>query len=368
MGRKLIQLKDYENILQFISLIQESKGDYRYKVLKHISSIFEYNNLTFMLVDGNGMFTNPLSLNISNNLCHMYIQHYFKTDIFHPINISKELILTKKVISISDIMTYKQFENTNYYNDFLKNDNLYYEIALPLIIDNKLIGGIGIFRSKKEGNFKNSDMDILTYLSEHIAYYLYQYQETSQIKNESLMYKNCASQLPIGLVILNSNRSLYNCNEIAKSYCKDILNDNSCSNPVQDTINMILSNLDLNGINSPSCIYTDFEQYTFKISLSIIPNIYKGIEIYYKIYIVKNSNKEKLDLLHLVQIYNLTKRELEIIKLISKGLSNRDIAQKLYISTNTVRTHIDNIFNKLNVNSRMSILYKMGIIEKISDN
>lgn len=367
MGEQLIQVNDYKNILQFLSLIQQNKGDYRYKVLKYLSSIFAYNNLTFLLVNENGMFANPLALNISNKLCQMYTQYYFKTDIFHPINLSTQLILTKKVIAISDIMSYRQFESTDYYNDFLKKDNLYYEIALPLVIKNRLIGGIGIFRSKEEGCFKNKDIEILTYLSNYIAYYLYEHQELSQIKNENFMYKNCICQLPIGLVILDSNRSLINCNEIAKSFCMDILNDQSYSNPVEHVINMVLSNLNLNGINSSSCIYTNFEQYTFKITLSIIPNVYKGIETCYYIHIVKDLAKEKIDLLYLTQVYNLTQRELEIIELISKGLSNREISGKLYISINTVRTHIDNIFNKLNVSSRMAMLYKMGIIKKIAD-
>lgn len=368
MGKQLIQAKDYENILQFISLIQQGKGDYRYKVLKCLSKIFAYNNLTFLVVDEKGMFTNPFGLNISNELCKMYTQHYFKTDIFHPINLSQHLILTKKAIVISDVMSYEQFENTDYYNDFLKKDNLYYEVALPLIIENRLIGGIGIFRSKEEGYFRNKDMEILAYLSNYIAYYLDQYQETSQIKNENFMYKNCVCQLPIGLVILDSNRSLINCNETAKLFCMDILNYKSYSSPVEDVINMVLSNLDLNGINSSSCIYANLQQYTFKISLSIIPNIYKGIETYYRIYIVKDLAKEKIGLSYLVQVYKLTQRELEIIELISKGLSNREISENLYISINTVRTHIDNIFSKLNVSSRMAILNKMGIIEEISDN
>mgnify|MGYP000943472969 CR=1 FL=1 len=62
MDKKLMQANDYENILRFLSLIQESEGDYRYRVLKHLADIFKYNNLTFLLVDENGMFTNPLGL------------------------------------------------------------------------------------------------------------------------------------------------------------------------------------------------------------------------------------------------------------------------------------------------------------------
>jgi len=49
---------------------------------------------------------------------------------------------------------------------------------------------------------------------------------------------------------------------------------------------------------------------------------------------------------------SLSKREVEILKLIAEGYTNKEIAQKLYLSEHTVRNHISNIFLKLNCNTR----------------
>jgi two-component system NarL family response regulator len=49
----------------------------------------------------------------------------------------------------------------------------------------------------------------------------------------------------------------------------------------------------------------------------------------------------------------LTERELEVLKLVARGLNNRDIARELYISENTVKNHIRNILEKLQLHSRM---------------
>ncbi len=50
----------------------------------------------------------------------------------------------------------------------------------------------------------------------------------------------------------------------------------------------------------------------------------------------------------------LSVREIEILRLLGSGSSNEDIAQKLFISQNTVKTHLYNIFKKINVTSRLN--------------
>jgi len=48
----------------------------------------------------------------------------------------------------------------------------------------------------------------------------------------------------------------------------------------------------------------------------------------------------------------LTRTELDVLRLLAKGLRNKDIAQELYISVNTVKTHVASIFRKLRVKNR----------------
>ena len=48
----------------------------------------------------------------------------------------------------------------------------------------------------------------------------------------------------------------------------------------------------------------------------------------------------------------LTEREIEVLRLATRGLSNQEIANELYLSLRTVQTHLSHIFNKLEVSSR----------------
>jgi DNA-binding CsgD family transcriptional regulator len=49
---------------------------------------------------------------------------------------------------------------------------------------------------------------------------------------------------------------------------------------------------------------------------------------------------------------SITRRELEILELIAQGMSNREIAAKLYVSENTVKTHSSRVFDKLGAKRR----------------
>jgi two-component system NarL family response regulator len=62
----------------------------------------------------------------------------------------------------------------------------------------------------------------------------------------------------------------------------------------------------------------------------------------------------------------LTDRELEVLKLVAQGMSNREIAEQLYISENTVKNHVRNILEKLHLHSRMeAVVY--AVREKLLD-
>jgi DNA-binding NarL/FixJ family response regulator len=59
------------------------------------------------------------------------------------------------------------------------------------------------------------------------------------------------------------------------------------------------------------------------------------------------------------EIHLLTKRETEMLGLLSKGYRYKEIADKLFVSTETVRKHINNIYQKLHVQSRIEAVNKI---------
>jgi DNA-binding CsgD family transcriptional regulator len=55
---------------------------------------------------------------------------------------------------------------------------------------------------------------------------------------------------------------------------------------------------------------------------------------------------------------DISRRELEVLELMSAGLSNQEIADKLFVSLNTIKTHSSNLFLKLDVSRRTQAVQK----------
>ena len=105
----------------------------------------------------------------------------------------------------------------------------------------------------------------------------------------------------------------------------------------------------LDGIGATQKILAEMPEQKILILTSAIRKVASGQDV------LSGAVKEKINQQkhRKPELYdNLSKREMEVLKILAQGLSNQEIADQLFISLKTVKTHVSNIFNKLEVNDR----------------
>ena len=96
-----------------------------------------------------------------------------------------------------------------------------------------------------------------------------------------------------------------------------------------------------------------FSYPTYVLAFSIIMLVY-----YYARFTLDVEGEKKQVTLNFESLssYKVTEREFSVIELICEGLTNKEIANELSISVNTVNNHVSNIFDKMGVRSRIDLL------------
>lgn len=102
----------------------------------------------------------------------------------------------------------------------------------------------------------------------------------------------------------------------------------------------------------------EYYYFSYKIAvdvyIGVIAVIFLVLGVYLGIRFGKKTNKKaNPDLMDsMPPDIDLSSREIEVLQNIAEGYSNQEIADKLFVSLNTIKTHTNNIYSKLNVKRR----------------
>lgn len=268
-----------------------------------------------------------------------------------------------KYVIISDICftMFLFFDNLNFYTDiFLHGFPFWLDIFKILGLTLSGIGiiyfftlsaysiiGIKIERNKKLIYFASASIFfIVCVIVLYVLYYL-------KLISDHVAIRSCFF-LPD---IFTSIGAFYNIFLIIKNWDK-------IANEFKQFLKWLLL---LAAIIMPLSVFTNLVQYWH---FSNIPIAYSPIEYFLfnflaLIFIKRNLQAASIEKAPqsspkeskiLYNQYKLTQREIEIVELIADGLSNQDIAEKLFISANTVRNHIYNIYRKMGIKNRYELI------------
>ena len=82
--------------------------------------------------------------------------------------------------------------------------------------------------------------------------------------------------------------------------------------------------------------------------------------------LIESYTRRPPSTVHPAPLAELTPRELEVLRLVARGLSNADIARELIVGDATVKTHVARIFSKLDLHDRAQavvLAYESGLVQ-----
>jgi DNA-binding CsgD family transcriptional regulator len=345
------------------------------EILKNIDNYVPSDRSLIVLEDDNNPYPDFFRRNIHEEKNLEYIEYYYSLDPFSNIkNSSSGLQLVsrlphrKTVVTLEEIVKYSEFVSSEYYAEFLQPLDIHYELEIYLRQKNRIRGFIALFRSRKSRSFSDTEINFARTFSPFLSL-AFDNLLLSKKNDLNVSVMDINKKYPgSGIMIFDLSGSLLYMNDRAKEYFPNVENINC--NSLTET-----SNLPLEVTKYLNRYLEGF--YFYKDMPPMITNIFhegkrcRAIYKYKRERIKGNKNEtillildpfdkdQRKDLEIAKSTFNLSKRQMDVIKLICKGLSNSEIAERLCISHLTVKTHVQNIFEKTGVNSRPALVYKI---------
>lgn len=154
---------------------------YAYSFLNELNKIIPFYAANFFLFDEEKeLMGDPVCYNISDTVLKAYNDYYWKLDDIRRISFDQ-----KEAIISTQIMDYNNWINTEYFNDFLNKNNLYYSCGIDIHSDNRLLGTISLFRTQNDKNFNELDLIYLKIIANHSSNHLKKLFMIEELKKEN---------------------------------------------------------------------------------------------------------------------------------------------------------------------------------------
>ncbi|MBQ1435259.1 MAG: helix-turn-helix transcriptional regulator [Clostridia bacterium] len=368
----LLTADDVNKVNRFYRYINQHYEAFIINALGALNTIFGYRRTSYTIIceksDHSPYVREIESDSISPDLLMKYKEEYFYKDPF-VWEFSKRAHSAKSncLFKLSDFMTLDEFVKTDYGRE-LKSANLgYFASITTAVVSGYPVYSLNVFKTLDEPDFSPKELELLELTAKAFADSFLLYKKHMELTETVDMVRNYIDMLNCGFAIADDERNIVFNNATYMFCASRITNKKDIYFINRDMLNMLEEKLGM-----PISEFTDsavIETDGFTIKLTAADAIFdKNVRrhIYINIYDNKKSPSPVLtggstlrDESAAAEKSRFTGREKEIIALMLEGQNNQQIAAKLFISIFTVKTHIKNIFNKLDVSTRADAVAKL---------
>lgn len=357
LGHRLLEHNDFETLQnETLRLVQ---GMLNAKSSVFLSQSHSLNNNEF-----DGGAAHDVSKSSMLRWCSDYqavdpvVNHYVTHAVDNPCNV----VLSSEVIGSSEYLA------SEIYNDFLKPLSIYHILLVGLGKTGSHLGILGFHRTKNQSAFADEDVRKAKLLAPYISVAFSEAIAIEKVKRSEWLVETLIEDSPYsGIIVLNQVLEPIFMNEHASSVLKSLQTDrkadtkqfcNSLPEELYKQCRLAKSRLegtDKDEQRQYQPIAFDTEQGP--IYLHLRPILCQTAGIRYLICIGSSSKPHIWS--QRLKYFNLTKREIDIVQLVSSGLRNNQIAETLFVSVRTVENHLHAIYEKVGVNSRTALIHRV---------
>lgn len=326
----MLTSRDYKQVLDIIDTAYSTYDDTSklfQVVFEKLQKLIRINSAGYIPWNAgtrNFQFDGHVLFNASSKDLALYLQSYASLDPYIENGI--HLSALNRAVKITDFVSVAQYEKTRYVREYAPMIPCFYEINAMLSYQGDPIGGLAFHRQPGERDFTEREREILNVLLPHLS---------NAVHKMELLDVVMPSE-EIGVIVLGpKGRPLYVNGEARKA-----LNGASVMG-IPDP-----------GLSAESTLFRSGAT-TYRVRTSQARCNKKWKVVYLEPHPAQHDLETKLS------DYGLSKREREIALWVIRGLSNRTIAERLFICEQTVKDHLHDIFDKMKIHRRAELAAKI---------
>ena len=308
-------------------------------------------------------FVSELSFGVPGDAPKTWCKHYQRLDPFVGRLMKDVHSGDGNAVISSEVINHRDYINSEFYNDFLRPQSIYHVLLVAIVKNDKPIGMIGLHRPLHNSPFTQSEIAKVRLIEPFYAAAVEKAKLNDKILQNHMAINALATELPHDNVMI-LDQELYpifinnNVGQQLGIYLD--LNDPAAVKPylppeIKRCCNQWRSLFNSqNRATLPEKINFNLNQDGASINGNVRAYESKGSRAIFVVTLGDNNNKYLQP--SNLQKYGLTRREMGIVSLVSTGMTNPEIAKKLFISVRTVQNHLRSIFTKVGVHNRTQLI------------
>ncbi len=360
------------NVLEVISASSEYSdcGLVRRKALDVLFRAISAEGAILILPDKTTFSSYVMIKNLDNKF-HGYYKTYFHQ--FDPLQLLQGLHCGTKLNRQEEVCTYSydSQEPSEYYTDFLKPQRIHHKLIANLVAEQEMYGRVVWMRSRKAGRFTNEEVRLAKAISPYLAHALAYNDLRERFKLKGKILDYIEKQSSVGFILVDEKLQVVYINPRAEELFDGLKGSVTDGFGRKQILSQLLKDCREIKERMKGCP-TDFVAIPRKRTVGCgnhnrFAATYKAFShtpgaensVLFMVCIEELSPPLGAAPQQLAHSYHLSKREIDVAGLLFSGLKNAQIADKLFISEITVKKHLQNIYHKVGVNNRTSLVNKM---------